>query len=314
MPLEPPTERPLSTVTLPLDPLPAAPLCRDKRPLVPDRESPVATSTKPLRPLTLDRRALWTDTSPLELGPVPDAMLTLPPRPDDAAKELPAPTSTLPPLLLLLEPLIRERRPPVDELEKPADTSTSAPCPREEPAMTLTLPALPWLLEPEPTETLPEDSEDAPDAIATPPEGFDELKPVSRVKLPLDAADDVPETMAIEPLLLEAGDVVTNREPDLPRALPPLLIEMLPPEAAEDEEPPRIATEPPAAERLEPEIMFTWPAPLTELPTEMLTLPAEVGELPDSTITPPDTLLFEAPDPMMMRPLDPVPLGMPVCK
>ncbi len=43
-------------------------------------------------------------------------------------------------------------------------------------------------------------------------------------------------------------------------------------------------------------------------------MPAAVGELPDSTITPPDALLFDAPVPMMMSPLVPVPLGRPVCK
>ncbi len=107
------------------------------------------------------------------------------------------------------------------------------------------------------TATAPVDSDDAPDVTKTPPEGFAELEPVSSFRLPLEAAEEVPEMMAIEPLLFTAGDVVISREPDLPRALPPLLIETLPPDAADDEEPPSMATEPPAAEALEPETMFT---------------------------------------------------------
>ena len=159
----------------------------------------------------------------------------------------------MPPLLLLLEPLRRERRPPFSELEKPAVTETSPPRARDAPAPRSTLPALPWMLDPEPIVTGPVDSTDKPEEMRMLPEGFEELDPVWRVRVPLLEELEEPELMATEPLSLTEEGVEKDRDPDLPRALPPLVTDTLPPEEDEAEEPPDILKEPPVEELLEPD-------------------------------------------------------------
>jgi len=127
--------------------------------------------------------------------------------------------------------------------------------------------------------------------------------PVRRVRPPVELASLFPLARSTSPLAPEDPllEEVSDKDPELPRELPPDAIKMLPPADIPLESPPRAENDPPGPYRADPPDMRTSP-PVPSIPVES----------PASTeMDPPDEPLPTASDNEPERPPAELPVEMP---